>query len=129
MMFDHVIVRSMIPHWPLLDSFERRRVVADVTAHVSKSVSAAPPHIRMGVSVVSVFIGSTAWLACLGAGGPLIRAERTSSLYEFLKRLPGPAWPVVRLYRSMTLLAFYDHPLVAAKLTSCAFARDKESVV
>ncbi|WP_244563709.1 hypothetical protein [Ensifer aridi] len=113
---DRVIVATMIPLWPLLDVDEKATVLAEVARSVTRAIATAPFHIRLAVESVSIVISLCIALISAGAGGPLGRALRAESFYRLLQRLPGPAGSVIRLYRSMALLAFYEQPPVAAKL-------------
>lgn len=114
--FDRVIVATLTPLWPLLDAEERPAVVSEVARSVTRSIALAPFHIRFAVESVSIVIGLCTVLISAGAGGPLARTLRTDRFYRLLQRMPGPAGSVIRLYRSMTLLAFYDEAPVAEKL-------------
>jgi len=113
---DRVIVATMMPLWPLLDVDEKATVLAEVARSVTRAIATAPFHIRLAVESVSIVISLCIALISAGAGGPLGRALRAESFYRLLQRLPGPAGAVIRLYRSMALLAFYEQPPVAAKL-------------
>lgn len=118
MIFDRVLVATLIPAWPLLDEDEKPAVVTEVVASVTRAIAGAPFHIRLAVRSVSIFLGLCILLISAGAGGPLASALRADRFYTLLQRSPGPVTSIVRLYRSMTLLAFYEQTHVAAKLLS-----------
>jgi hypothetical protein len=105
-----------LPDWPLLDRTERAEVTARSVARVGRAIGLAPLHVRAGVAVVSVALGLCLVALGIGAGGPRVLAYRAGRFYGLLQKLPGPAASVVRLYRSMTLLAFYEMPQVAKSL-------------
>ncbi|ULJ74230.1 hypothetical protein [Rhizobium gallicum] len=116
MAFDRVIVATLIPVWPLLDAEEKPAVVNGVAQRVTWAIAHAPFHIRVAVGSVSFIIGLCMLLISAGAGAPLARKLRADRFYRLLQGLPGPVSSVLRLYRSMTLLAFYEQTPVAAKL-------------
>ncbi|MER8576342.1 hypothetical protein NKG99_31140 [Mesorhizobium sp. M1409] len=116
MVFDRVIVATLIPAWPLLDGEEKKAIVTEVVPSVTRAIAGAPFHIRLAVRSVSIFLSLCLFLISAGAGGPLASALRADRFYNLLQRSPGPIRSVVRLYRSMTLLAFYEQMPVAARL-------------
>ncbi len=117
MAFEALIVDTLLPEWPLLDGETRAAVHLSTTAHVVKALRLAPLHVRLGVGVLSAAIGAAVLVASLGAGRGALRRLRAARLYALLQRLPGPFSAAVRLYRSVALLAFYEHPAVAPLLT------------
>ncbi|WP_244563990.1 hypothetical protein [Ensifer aridi] len=124
MAFDRVIVATMTPMWPLLDGEEKAAVVTEVAREVTRALAVAPFHIRLAVKSVSILLSLWIVLITVGAGSPLARALRADKFYRFLQRLPGPVGSVVRVYRAMTLLAFYEQTPVAAKLLSARRAQN-----
>lgn len=124
MVFDRVIVATLMPAWPLMDSEEKPIVVMEVVPSVTRAIASAPVHIRLAVRSVSIILNLCIFLISVGAGGPFISALRTDRFYTLLQRSPGSITSVVRLYRSMTLLAFYEHSSVAAKLLSAPPTRN-----
>lgn len=116
MAFDAIIVETMLPSWPLLDRQTREAVAKATTAHVKRAIAAAPLHVNLAVGVLSFAIGLLLLVVCFGAGRGAVRQLKAERLYSFLQRLPGPTAAAVRLYRSMSLLAFYEHPAVAPLL-------------
>ncbi|AYG70763.1 hypothetical protein CCGE531_32045 (plasmid) [Rhizobium sp. CCGE531] len=111
-----MLVATMTPVWPLLNGEEKPMVITQVARSVTRAIAAAPFHIRLPVKSVSLFLSFCIVFISVGAGGPLARNLRAERFYHFLQRLPGPVDSVVRLYRSMTLLAFYEQAPVAKKL-------------
>lgn len=118
MVSDRVLVATLIPAWPLLDEGEKTAIVTEVAASVTRAIAGAPLHIRLAVRSVSIFLGLYIFLISVGTGGPLASAFRADRFFTLLQRSPGPITSIVRLYRSMTLLAFYEQTYVAAKLLS-----------
>ena len=116
MPFDTIIVETLLPNWPVLDGATRAEAARKTVLYVSGAIALAPFHIRFGVALVSVALGLSLGLLNVGAGTPMVRAQRAAHLYDLLQKLPGPVASVVRLYRSMTLLAYYEQPAVAALL-------------
>lgn len=110
--FSAMIVRAMTPDWPLLKADTRDQIAGDVALFVERTILLAPAHVRAGVIGLSLMLGL--WLA---AASMLNRsAARIAWAFSVFQKLPmaGPA--VIRVYRSMTVLAFYEHPVVAAAM-------------
>lgn len=118
MVFDRVIVTTLMPAWPLLDGDEKSAVIAEIVPSVTRAIAGAPSHIRLAVQSASILLSICILLISAGAGGPFASALRADRFYALLQRSPGPITSVVRLYRSMTLLAFYEQARVVAKLLS-----------
>ncbi len=116
MAFEALIVDTLLPEWPLLDRETRAAVHSATTAHVAGALRLAPLHVRLGVSALSFAVGAAVLALSIGAGRGALRRLRAERLYALLQRLPGPFAAVVRLYRSVALLAFYEHPAVAPLL-------------
>ena len=116
MPFIQLIVSSIIPNWPLLERRSRAKIESVVIAHVKSAIALAPFHVRLGVTVLSFFVGVLLLFVSVGAGDQLAAQSRAECLYTLLQRLPGPMASVIRLYRSIALLAFYEHPEVAKLL-------------
>ncbi|MDE5457544.1 hypothetical protein GWE18_32930 [Bradyrhizobium sp. CSA112] len=122
-----MLLATLMPTWPLLDGEEKPAVVTEVVASVSRAIADAPFHIRLAVRSVSVFLSLCIFLISAGAGGPLASALRADRFYTLLQRSPGPITSVMRLYRSMTLLAFYEQTPVAAKLLSVRTTQNQKA--
>ncbi|CCM80198.1 MULTISPECIES: hypothetical protein [Rhizobium] len=116
MAFDRMLVETMTPIWPLLDGEEKPMVITQVASSVTRAIAIAPFHIRLPVKSASLFLSFCIVFISVGAGGPLARNRRAERFYHLLQRFPGPVGSVVLLYRSMTLLAFYEQTPVAEKL-------------
>jgi hypothetical protein len=110
------IIACLAPYGPPLPAGARAGVIDAAGAFVACQIGLAPLPVRVGALALGAVL--RLWLALLapgatGAFGAPMRAARAVALFE---RLPGPARSVVRLYRSMTVLAYYEHPAVAAAL-------------
>ena len=106
------LCESLLPDWPMLELQQRGTVLADTSDFVKAEIAGAPFHIRLGVSVLAAVFFFGAVVLGLGRGfsrrGP---AWRRSYLQTWLKLGPQ-AQAFVRLLRSLTLLAYLEHPLV-----------------
>ncbi|WP_244514791.1 hypothetical protein [Ensifer sp. LCM 4579] len=117
---------TIMPLWPLLDVDEKAAVTTEVVRSVTRAIATAPFHIRLAVKSVSMIIGLCIVLISAGAGDPLARTFRVDRFYGLLQKMPGPTGSVIRLYRSMTLLAFYEQAPVAAKLLAAQPAHNSK---
>lgn len=107
--FTDRLIATLLPDVPALDPDERAAVARDVAAVVRRFLAAAPFHVR----AVTATIGAVLWI-WLGLGG--LTGGKPANLLAAFESLPGPGQVVMRLYRSLALLAFYEHPLVEAGL-------------
>ena len=109
------LVEALIPLKPQLDPEARAQAVFEAQAYVGRSISLAPFHVRLALSVLTLSL--RAWLVCLcplwgrRPGGPAF--ERAVGWFQ---GLPGPFANAVRLYRSLTMMAYLEQPDVARKL-------------
>jgi hypothetical protein len=117
---EKIVVRPLVsclaPYGPPLPSGIRTEVINSIAGFVIRQINLAPFHVRVGALVLGA--GLRLWLALLAPGaagsfGAPVRAAHAVMLFE---RLPGPTRSTVRLYRSMTVLAYYEHPAVASAL-------------
>lgn len=110
------IVACLAPHGPPLPARSRAGVIDAAAAFVARQIGLAPLHIRLGALLLALVL--RLWLKMLTPGvsddcDVPLQAARAVALFE---RLPGPARSAVRLYRSMTVLAYYEHPALVAAL-------------
>lgn len=118
------IVADLLPSHPALDLAERRTVAADVVAFVASQVQGLPDFLRVpyGMALLA-FEG----LPVLRWGRPFRRLDggrRHAYLALWTASNLGVTRNFIKLLRSCTLLAYYDHPTVRARLdaepTPCA---------
>jgi hypothetical protein len=119
------IVRCLLPREPSLDSDTRRAATDQAIEFVSAAIAGAPFHIRLGERVLRILI----WLWLL----PAARAESVETgagpgverSVEAFARLAPPFASIVRLYRSLALLAFLESDAVVQRLGYIS-ARDRQ---
>ena len=109
MISERMIIEPLLPQWPELEPTVRKTIAHHAMMFVHKSIALAPAHMRVAVIVVSVVLYAWIFLYAVVFGRSAARQRKAISLFQ---RLPGPAPAVVRLYQSLTVLAFYEHPLV-----------------
>ena len=108
----HSLVEGCIPHWPYLYTRQRQEVRASVHEFVAKELSLAPLHIRLMISILGA---GFVMLMCLY--GRRIRLNRLNNeklreLINAVARLNTYFASLDRLYRSLVVLAYYEHPSV-----------------
>jgi hypothetical protein len=97
-------IASLLPEWPPLADADRRLVSRHCAAFVRGQIALAPAHIRLGVRLLFVlFIAFTTFRLARADGAALAR---------FASCGPPPFAGLERVLRSMTLLAFLEHPAV-----------------
>lgn len=106
------LVTYLAPYGPALPYGMRNVVLESVAMFVVRQISMAPLHVRVGAFAFGILL--RLWLAALAPsaersfGAPL-RVARALELFE---HLPGPSRAIVRFYRSMTMLGYYEHAAV-----------------
>lgn len=110
------LVARLLPDYPPLDPATRAAAAAEVAAHVADQLAALPPYLRLPVRLA---LAAFAWLPLLVAGRPFaaLPPARQATWLGWWSAAPlAPARDVVRLVRSVALLAWFDHPAVRARL-------------
>ena len=114
------IVTDLLPSHPALDLVDRRTVAADVVAFVASQVQRLPDFLRVPYGVaLFAFEG----LPILRWGRPfraLDGRRRHAYLVLWTASNLGAPRNFIKLLRSCTLLAYYDHPTVRARLEEAA---------
>jgi hypothetical protein len=105
------IVDALLPAWPALLPERRASVSAHCALFVRRQLALPPAHIRFGVRILFTAFCTFAFLR-LGMQplGSVSRERRAAVLRAFaLERVP-PFVALERVLRSMTVVAFLDHP-------------------
>ena len=97
-------IESLLPEWPPLADTDRRAVSRHCAAFVRGQIALAPAHIRLGVRLLFALFIAFATLRLARADG--------ATLARFASFGPPPFAGLERVLRSMTLLAFLEHPAV-----------------
>ncbi len=114
------VAACLVPDFPALDAAVRSAVLRDVSAFLSGQVDGLPAVLRLPYRSA---------LAAFDAA-PLLRHRRTFRRLAPAEQTAHLAWwtdagglatrNFVKLLRSCTLLAWFDHPLVTARLLETA---------
>lgn len=118
--FERSLVRPLVnclaPYGPALPYGIRDAVLDCVTTFVVRQLSLAPPHVRLGA--LGLGLPLRVWLALVapGAAGSFGAPLRAASAVALFELLPGPTQVIVRFYRSLIVLAYYEHAAVASAL-------------
>ncbi len=108
-------VDSLLPDWPSLPTAERSLVSRHCSAFVRRQIGRAPAHIRLGVWGLLVGFMVFATVRAL-ARGSLSAGADAAALAAFSSFGPAAFAGLERILRSMTLLAFLEHPMVVAAI-------------
>lgn len=114
------IVECLVPSVPALETEVRAAVVADVVRFVSSQVAALPDFLRAPYGLALV---GFEWLPLLRWGRPFgaLDSARQAAYLDHWSDAPiGAMRNFVKLMRSCALLAYYDHPALAAALAKPA---------
>jgi hypothetical protein len=114
------VVHTILPPFPPLPPVERTAVTADVVATVVEQISAMPSFLRVPYRGALVAFDL---LSVLRFGRPfrgLDDRHQRAWLETWGERGVGPMRAVVKLVRSCTLFAWFDHPRVGSALDAAA---------
>lgn len=110
------LVAALTPDEPALAAEERQAAQAAAADFLRRQLAIAPFHVRIGVRLLAAVLFAAALAA--GLGRPFATRE-LAWRRAFLDRAARSSLPVamvVRLYRSLTLLAYLEQPAVRAAL-------------
>ena len=108
-------IDSLLPDWPSLPVAERAVVSRHCSAFVRRQISRAPAHIRMGVWLLLVIFMTFARVRSIMRGS-LSAGSDAAALTTFSSLGPAAFAGLERILRSMTLLAFLEHPMVLSAI-------------
>lgn len=106
------LVEVLLPDSVVDDPQVRRQVHRDVCKFVECELSLAPAHLRLGLRVVAAAFYLGAFFA---AGGRTFASLNGASRLRILRwwtRLGHVTRTFVRVHRTLSVLAFLEHPLV-----------------
>jgi hypothetical protein len=105
------IVDALLPEWPALPSERRTAVSAHCARFVRRQIALPPAHIRFGIRILLTAFCTFAFLR-LGMQplGSVSRERRAAALRAFaIEHVPSFV-ALERVLRSMTMVAFLEHP-------------------
>jgi len=114
------VVAALLPGFPPLDGAARERVVRDVAGFLGSQIGAMPATLRGPYRIALAAFG---FLPFFRYGRTFTRLDTDAraawlQLWEEHGGLPTRSF--VRVLRSCTLLAYFDHPLVTEQLAASA---------
>jgi len=111
-------IDALLPEWPPLPAGRRSAVNISCSRFVARQIALSPAHIRFGIRVLfaafCIFAFVRLGLRPLGA---VAREQRAGVLSVFALEQVPPLVALERVLRSMTVLAFFDHPDVLALIS------------
>jgi hypothetical protein len=111
-------IDALLPEWPPLPAGCRSAVNISCSRFVARQIALSPAHIRFGIRVLfaafCIFAFVRLGLRPLGA---VAREQRAEVLSVFALEQVPPLVALERVLRSMTALAFFDHPDVLALIS------------
>ena len=112
------LVESLLPSGPVLAVEDRAGVAADVARVVASQIAAMPTFLRLPYRGALLAFDLLPALRHGRSFRGLEAAERAAWVRRWDERGVGPMRAFVKLVRSCTLFAWYDHPRVAAALAA-----------
>ncbi|MBI3992946.1 MAG: hypothetical protein HY342_06710 [Candidatus Lambdaproteobacteria bacterium] len=111
------LVASLLPIYPELEPEARAEVQQSVQEFMAAELTLAPWHLRSGLFVLGLACALHCRLCLLGRPLGAVPPERRAAVLARWERLAGNLGrSFLRAVRGMVVLAFYDHPLVLARL-------------
>jgi hypothetical protein len=105
------LIRCLLPEYPSLPTEQCDLIAADIYQSVIQLIQLAPWHIRMGEKILRVLL--IFWMLLTTSGS--LKTTDISAVNRALSRFQkhsNTLAGIVRLYRSLLILCFYEHPLV-----------------
>lgn len=99
------IVPRLLPEEPALADADRVAAAAAAVGFVKRALGLAPLHVRFGVAILSFPLAL--WIGVFGVNAKSLRTFQS---------LSAPTAAVLRAYRSLGAVAFFEHPAVAAAI-------------
>ncbi len=110
------MVRLISPAYPQLDEAQRTRVLASVTAFVTSQIEGMPRFLAIPYGIAITAFEMLAILRFGRGFRSLDDASREHYLALWSDAKLGPFRDFIKLIRSCTLLAYFDHPEVTRQL-------------
>ena len=110
------LVAAVLPTWPVLDPGARERLLPEIAGFVRTEIALAPFHVRIGVRVLTFAFFLLARIVATGRGFSSRPAEWQAWYMAFWGGLSPQTQAMVRVYRSLSVLAFYESAPVLAAL-------------
>jgi hypothetical protein len=111
-------IDALLPEWPPLPAGGRSAVNTSCSRFVARQIALSPAHIRFGIRLL---FGAFCIFAFVRLGlrplGAVAREQRAAVLSVFALEQVPPLVALERVLRSMTVLAFFDHPDVLAVIS------------
>jgi hypothetical protein len=104
------LIDALVPRGLGVPEAERSSVLDEVAGFVRAEGALAPLPIRLGLAALSLAL--LAWLGILGLG----RGNREAALQHWDRLAGAPGRALTRMLRSLTLIAYLDHPLVRSRM-------------
>jgi hypothetical protein len=104
-------IDALLPEWPALPLERRVSVSAHCARFVRRQIALPPAHIRFGIRILFAAFCTFAFLR-LGMRrlGSVSRERRAAALRAFAVEQVPTFVALERVLRSMTVVAFFDHP-------------------
>ncbi len=104
------LIDALVPRGLGVPEAERDSVLDEVAGFVRAEGALAPLPIRLGLSALSLAL--LAWIGVLALG----RRDRDWALRHWDRLAGAPGRALTRVLRSLSLIAYLDHPLVRSRM-------------
>ena len=116
MSFEQEFIDALVPQEPPLEPDERMQLVDDTRAFIQRCLASAAPHIGLGVWLMRFLL--RIWLLVMIGPGSLRGPDKDKFEGAVLRfeRLGTSFYSLTRLYRSLVMLSYFEHPLVTRRI-------------
>ena len=107
---------AVIPSWPDLPLTQRQQIRADVTLFLADECAMLPWFIAIPLNIMQNLFMVSAWCSQSGTAFQVQTDVQQQRFMRHWYRLGAPFQALIRLYRSLVMLAYMEHPLVRIAL-------------
>lgn len=104
------LIKIFMPSWPELSDDAYQKILSDVAAFLKIEFTLTPWFIALPMALLQILFSTVLTLS-----GARSQAEQQRVITHW-ERCGVPFQAFIRLYRSLTLLAYMEHPLIREKL-------------
>lgn len=112
--FLYALVDLLMPNYPTIGINQKKLILHDIYPFISSSLEHAPVHIRFGEKVLRFSL--RAWLTLARISLPTSHPLYALAAIKKFENLSPTTRGLLRLYRSLITLAFFEHPFIIEAL-------------
>jgi len=107
---------AVIPDGPALPHTQREQIRADVALFLTEECAMLPWFIALPLNILQKLFMVTAWCSQRGLAFQYQTDDQQQRFIRLWSRFGAPFQALIRLYRSLVMLSYMEHPLVRTAL-------------